>query len=96
MDRLDNILTEVREERRYQDTRWGHEVDDTKNTPWMWAAYIASYATSWMNGSFPPIGEDNVRNFRKAMVKAAAIAVAAIESIDRQTEANGRPFYQAA
>ena len=27
---------------------WGQQVDDTLNTPWMWCAYICSYATKWM------------------------------------------------
>lgn len=39
---MENILNEIRMEREYQDKRWGHVVDDTLNTPWMWSAYIAA------------------------------------------------------
>jgi hypothetical protein len=33
-------------------------------------------------------------DFRKYMIKVAAIAVAAVESYDRQVEEKGKPFYQ--
>lgn len=78
------ILSEILSERKYQDDKWGTEVDDTKNTPWMWAAYISQYATRWMAGTFLPLKRDVTDDFRTCMVKVATIAVAAIESIDRQ------------
>ena len=40
------VFEDVLKERRYQDRQWGQEVDDTLNTPWMWCAYLCSYATS--------------------------------------------------
>lgn len=88
-----SILEEIKNERARQDAMWGHEIDDTKNTPWMWAAYIAQYATKWMVGSFTPFERTTVDGFRTCMVKVAAIAVAAIESLDRQ-RAKGGAFYE--
>lgn len=88
-----NIYDEIAAERNYQVEKWGNEADDTVNTPWMWCCYIASYSTRWMNGSFM-LRTSTVDNFRAAMIKTAAICVAAVESIDRQNAANGKQFYE--
>ena len=91
----ERIFGEIAGERAYQDNKWGTEVDDTKNTPWMWASYVAQYATSWMRGKFLPLASDDTDLFRKAMIKVAAIAVAAVESVDRQRAGgSGTPFYE--
>jgi hypothetical protein len=89
-----NLYDELKAEREYQEAKWGIEVDDTKNTPWMWAAYIGQYATRWMVGSFLPLKQDVTNNFRACMVKVATLAIAAIESIDRQREQHGKTFYE--
>lgn len=88
------IIKEIVEERRYQDSRWGHEADDTLNRPNDWVSYISHHSTRWFNGGFEPYDVETVARFRRQMVKTAALAVAAIESLDRQTEENGKPFYQ--
>lgn len=92
---IDKILEEIKNEREYQDQKWGHELDDKENTPWMWASYIGQYATKWMAGTFIPLKQDVTASFRTCMVKVAALAVAAIQSIDRQREENGKTFYEA-
>lgn len=89
-----NIYDEIKKERDYQDGKWGHTVDDEKNTPWMWLAYIAAYASKWMVGTFPPLTREVGDDFRAKMIKTAAICVAAVESIDRQRAAKGRAFYE--
>lgn len=88
-----SVYDEIKKERDYQDQKWGHGVDDALNTPWMWAAYIASYSTKWMKGKFDFLKED-VDLFRTCMVKTAAICVAAVESVDRQRHAAGKTFYE--
>lgn len=93
MERQD-ILKEICVEREYQEKRWGNIADDTKNEPNDWAAYIAHHATRWFNGGFSPYDKQTVGQFRKQMVKVATLAVAAIESLDRQTRDGGAPFYQ--
>jgi hypothetical protein len=91
------ILNEVNLERVSQEHRWGNDTDDTKNTPWMYTAYIAQYAGSWMRGKFLPLAKSDTDLFRTAMLKVAALAVAAVESIDRQRAGErGRPFYEEA
>lgn len=88
------ILAAIDAERAYQDERWGHVADDTLNSPNDWVAFIAHHSSRWRDGSFAPHPAETVAAFRKQMIKAAALAVAAIESLDRQTEASGAPFYQ--
>jgi hypothetical protein len=88
-----SIYEEIKKEREYQDRKWGHHADDNLNTPWMWVSYIGHYATTWMAGTFS-LNSSMTDNFRTAMVKVAAIAVAAIESIDRQRAQNGKTFYE--
>jgi len=34
------VFEDVLKERRYQERKWGRQVDDTLNTPWMWCAYL--------------------------------------------------------
>lgn len=89
------IWDEILEEREYQTKKWGVEADDTLNTPWMWAAYIGQYATKWMAGTFLPLKGSVVDHFRECMIKVASLAVAAVESIDRQRAADkGKTFYE--
>ena len=90
------VYDEIKDERNYQDNKWGVTADDTRNTPFHWVNYIGKYSTKWLDGSWEPFQADTVENFRTAMIKTAAIAVAAVESIDRQRKgADARPFYQA-
>lgn len=94
MGAIDTVLAEVAEEVRFQQDRWGTQIDDTKNTPWMWAAYISQYATRWMAGTFLPLERNITDNFRAAMIKVAAIAISAVRSIDRQRGDAGTTFYE--
>lgn len=87
------VYDEIMAEREYQTQKWGTYNDDETNTPWMWASYIAQYATRWMAGTFT-INKDMTTAFRTSMIKVAAIAVAAVESIDRQRTEKGQPFYE--
>jgi hypothetical protein len=87
------VSEDVLRERLYQDRQWGHEVDDTRNTPWMWTAYICSYATKWMKDPFKFTREDT-DEFYDRMIQTAAIATAAAESVVRQRDMNGKTFYE--
>ena len=87
------VFEDVLTERRYQDKQWGHGIDDTKNTPWMWTAYVCSYATKWMKDPFRFKREDT-NEFYDRMIETAAIAAAACESVLRQRDMNGKTFYE--
>lgn len=89
-----SIFAEVEERRVYQEGKWGNVSDDTRMSPWDWVAVIASYSTKWMRGLFAPLPSADTSKFRKAMLDVAAIAVAAVESLDRQRFANGHAFYE--
>jgi hypothetical protein len=74
---MDNIFEEIRDERDYQDKKWGgEEHDDTVEDEASWIHYITEYANS--------TGRAEGRPFRERMIKVAALAVAAIQSHDRK------------
>ena len=77
-DKYQKVFEDVLTERRYQDRQWGHGIDDTKNTPWMWTAYVCSYATEWMKDPFRFKWEDT-NEFYDRMIETAAIAAAVCE-----------------
>jgi hypothetical protein len=95
MNRI-NILAEIEGERKHQEEKWGNSTDDTVNTPNDWVTYIGAYSTKWFPGGFSPYSPETVDEFRTSMMKTAAIAVAAVESIDRQRAETGRVFYEGA
>lgn len=80
----ETILNEINKEREYQVQKWGNDADDTKNSFNDWVSYISRYATTWFPGGFPPYSDEAKVNFRRSMIKTAAIAVAAVESFDRK------------
>jgi len=90
------IFAEVEAERARQDVRWGTDVDDARNTPNDWVAYIAHHSTRWFKGGFTPYQPQVVDTFRAQMVKVAALAVAAIESLDRQRTGYGSASFESA
>lgn len=92
-----SVYEEVQKERLYQQARYGNDADDEKNTPNDFVAYISHHATRWFNGGFAPYSKGTIADFRKQMIKVAALAIAAVESIDRQSAVYpNRPFYQVA
>ncbi len=74
-----SVMEEVSAERAAQDAKWGEAFDDL-NSPYNWAAYICHYTTRHLIGD-PRAA--SAASFRVDMVKVAALAVAAIEAIDR-------------
>ena len=87
------VFEDVLKERRYQERQWGPNVDDNLNTPWMWCAYICSYATKWMKN--PHLWtRDDTEEFYDRMIQTSAIAAAAAESILRQRDTHGKTFYE--
>lgn len=69
------IFAEIDREREYQDGKWGDEFDQL-NTPNDWVAYITAYV-----GKAVTLPWDGV-SFRKAILKVAALCVAALERTD--------------
>jgi hypothetical protein len=69
------VLEDIDKERQYQEIKWGVEFDN-KNTANDWSAYISRYNG---NASFAV----SPTEWRKQMIKVAALAVAAVEAYDR-------------
>lgn len=91
---METIYDEIKSERKYQTHKWGNETDDTMNEPNDFVSYIGAYMSKWFPGGFVPYTTETVDEFRKSMIKVASIAVAAVESIDRQREEGGHTFYE--
>jgi len=94
MSGRNHILQEIETERQYQENKWGNDADDKINFPNDWVTYINHHATRWFKGGFAPYDDKTIDAFRAQMIKVAAIAVAAAESIDRQRAEHGRTIYQ--
>lgn len=75
--RTRSVLAEVSLERLQQDAQWGGASHDDTHKSHDWIAYIVQHAgraVVWPWDAFA---------FRRAMVKVAALAVAAVEWADR-------------
>lgn len=68
------IWQEILHERERQAAQWGGTSHDDRNRPNDWIAYICYHAAK---GSYKA-------DFRKQMIRVAALAIAAIETHDRQ------------
>ena len=82
-----NIFNMIDSEREYQDAKWGPEFDD-RNTANDWCAYINNYAS---RASTFDLNQDE---FEIAMLKVAALAVAAIETSRRNAGPAPRHYDQ--
>ena len=70
------IYKEITKERKAQDKKWGGKKHDASHTPDDWNMFIAKQVGRFYR---------NKKQARSRFVKIAALAVAAIESIDDQT-----------
>lgn len=93
------IIYQIDAERGKQEKLWGSRYDDS-NTPNDWSTIVGYYMAQaamcsqrW-TGVFPKNTVIlNVQDYRKNLVKAAAVCIAAIEAIDRSVEAPGKRHY---
>jgi hypothetical protein len=83
---MEKILEEIREERNHQDKKWGGPAHDDQHNAYAWVAFITTYLgqaiSDFVNENH--LGLVQLRKFRYNMVKVAALAVAAIEVVDRK------------
>ena len=73
---MDEIFSEISSERSYQNREWGTEFDD-KNTINDWGTYINIYLAKATDIS------STKEEQRKFMLKVASLAVASLETFDR-------------
>ena len=70
------LFLEIQNERLAQDAKWGGPAHDDQHSVADWFDFITDHA-------MPAVG----RNDRVQLVRIAALAVAALESLDRQSNA---------
>lgn len=70
------IFEEIETERLHQDTLFGPDFDD-QNTANDWAVYLLRYTANTCEFNV------GIENWRRQMIKVAAIAVAALEAAER-------------
>lgn len=81
----DHIYNNIDQERDYQDALWGGATHDDKHNSHDWVAFINVYLGDAVNCDK---WDFNPELFRKAMIKVAALAVAAIEWTERNFPEN--------
>lgn len=84
---MESILWEIERERQRQDGKWGGSTTDDQYTPLDWHEMIADY-NAWARRMAAMGSADKAR---KRYVQIAALAVAAIQSLDRQAEQPAEP-----
>jgi len=75
----EKVYAEIDKERAYQDGKWGGTSFDDTQTEQDWEKYIKEYSQGE--------GRAAGRAFRERMIKTAALAVAALESLNRKEQA---------
>ena len=81
MNAREYLFSEINVERQMQDALWGGPQNDDQHSARDWVAILCRHVGLSMDDGQIPV--DSVR-FRRQMVRVAALAVAAIESIDRR------------
>ncbi len=74
------VLAEIQAERDRQDSKWGGETHDDAHSFDFWVELLRDYA-GWARVM---AGMGSVAKARRRLIQVAAIAVAAVESIDRK------------
>ncbi|MGI9450046.1 MAG: hypothetical protein ACR2QH_05325 [Geminicoccaceae bacterium] len=86
---MDRIFDEIRRERERQDDRYGGPDHDDNHYPGDWCLILTKYLG---RAAAETIDAADDTTFREAMIKIAAVAVAATESFDRTQGKAKEPF----
>ena len=86
---MKKILAEIEQERIRQDQKWGGPIHDDQHFTHEFVQLIEDYA-GWARVM---AGMGSYEKARKRLIQVAALAVAAIETLDRKTAS---PMYQMA
>ena len=80
-ERMEKVLDEIRQERSRQEIKWGQQL----HNPAIWLAILSEEVGEMASGVLCfEFGKEMHRehNYRNELVQIAAVAVAAIESLD--------------
>lgn len=92
MGRQAGILDEVKDERARQDEQWGGPGHDDTHVPAEWFGFIQDQDDHFTSASLSTRSHDEAfitATARERLIKIAALAVAAVESIDRKARDGG-------
>jgi len=70
------VYDEIRQERKAQDKKWGGAAHDDVHTQFDWCEFIRHHTSR-------AVGGRKKDDYRKQMIRVAALAVAAVQSFDR-------------
>lgn len=80
IDPQTKVIAQVIQERKNQDRQWGGQVNDDKNGRNDWEFYIERQLSM--------LEREQGQGVRQRFIKIAALAVAAVESLDRKANEN--------
>ena len=72
-------LDDIYDERRRQDARWGEQ----NHQPAMWLAILTEELGEVAQEVLDGYGDPHRRRYRAELIQVAAVAVAAVEALDR-------------
>jgi hypothetical protein len=81
MSERDGIYREIDQERKTQDDLWGGSACDDRHRPNDWIAILCRQ----LGLAASDAGKIDLFRYRRQLVRLASTAVAALESLDRQT-----------
>ena len=76
---MEKIFLDIAKERGYQDSRWGGKEHDEKHSIDNWVAFMTPYLGAAVKGD--NWKQDKAKT-RTALIKVAALCVAALQSLD--------------
>jgi len=80
MSKIAAIFSEIERERERQDKKWGQR----NQSPFAWCSVLGEEYGEVCHGALEhTYGNDNLDNYRYELIQVAAVAVAAIECVDR-------------
>lgn len=77
--RTHRVLAEVEGERQYQNTKWGGATHDDHHAPDDWLRFLDEHVGKARSAA--PVGWPE---YRQRLLEVAALAVAAVETLDRR------------
>jgi NTP pyrophosphatase (non-canonical NTP hydrolase) len=77
---MDNIIQEIKTERIRQDNKWGEQ----NHGLFTWSTILGEECGEVCKGALEyNFGNQTIDNYRKELIEVAAVAIAAIECLDR-------------
>lgn len=77
---MEKVFEEIRQERRFQDEKWGVQ----NHHPLMWNAILMEEVGEVSEALLQ--NRDSIKCYREELIQVAAVAIAAVENLDRIQE----------